>query len=153
MDPFVVLGVALRVVVPIFVAMDPIGGLPLVFAWTANLASRERDRQLRDALFTALVLGMIFILGGRWLLGVLGVGVPDFLVAGGLVLLALAITDLVVGGGHGGRGRTGSPDFGAVPIGTPILAGPATLATILVLVDSYGWAVTGLAFLLNVVVA
>jgi thiamine pyrophosphate-dependent acetolactate synthase large subunit-like protein len=40
--------------------------------------------------------------------------VPDFLVADGLVLLALAITDLVVGGGHEGRGSTGSPDFGAM---------------------------------------
>jgi multiple antibiotic resistance protein len=136
-------------VVPIFVAMDPIGALPLVLAWTASLDRAERDRQLRDALVTAFTLGLVFILGGRWLLGILGVSVPDFLIAGGLVLLALAITDLVVGGSHEGRGSTGRPDFGAVPIGTPILVGPATLATVLVLVDEYGWAVTGLAFLLN----
>jgi multiple antibiotic resistance protein len=152
-DPLAVLGAALRVVVPIFVAMDPIGALPLVFAWTANLAAPERDRQLRDALLTALALGLVFVLGGRWLLAVLGVGVPDFLIAGGLVLLALAITDLVVGGSHEGRGSSGTPDFGAVPIGTPVLAGPATLATLLVLVDSYGWALTGLAFLLNLLLA
>jgi multiple antibiotic resistance protein len=152
-DLLAALGVAARVVVPIFVAMDPIGALPLVFAWTANLDAAERNRQLRDALLTAFTLGLVFILGGHWLLGILGVGVPDFLVAGGLVLLALAITDLVVGGGHEGRGITRSPDFGAVPIGTPILAGPATLATVLVLVDSYGWALTGLAFLLNLLVA
>jgi multiple antibiotic resistance protein len=152
-DPLAVLGAALRVVVPIFVAMDPIGALPLVFAWTANLSAPERDRQLRDALLTALALGLVFVLGGRWLLAVLGVGVPDFLIAGGLVLLALAITDLVVGGSHEGRGSSGTPDFGAVPIGTPVLAGPATLATLLVLVDSYGWALTGLAFLLNLLLA
>jgi hypothetical protein len=58
-----------------------------------------------------------------------------FLVAGGLVLLVLAISDLVVGGAHDGRGSSARADFGAVPIGTPILAGPATLATLLVLVD------------------
>jgi multiple antibiotic resistance protein len=133
--------------------MDPIGALPLVFTWTANLSAPERDRQLRDALITALALGLIFVFGGRWLLGVLGVGVPDFLIAGGLVLLALAITDLVVGGSHEGRGSSGKPDFGAVPIGTPVLAGPATLATLLVLVDSYGWALTALAFLVNLLFA
>jgi multiple antibiotic resistance protein len=152
-DALAVLGVALRVVVPIFVAMDPIGALPLVFTWTANLAAPERDRQLRDALLTALALGLVFVLGGRWLLAVLGVAVPDFLIAGGLVLRALAISDIVVGGSHEGRGSSGTPDFGAVPIGTPILAGPATLATLLVLVDSYGWALTGLAFLVNLLLA
>jgi small neutral amino acid transporter SnatA (MarC family) len=78
--------------------MDPIGALPLIFAWTANLETGERNRRLQDALLTAFTLGLVLILGGRWLLGVLGVGLPDFLVAGGLVLVALAITDLVVGG-------------------------------------------------------
>jgi multiple antibiotic resistance protein len=147
------LNLAVRVIVPIFVAMDPIGALPLIFAWTASLDDAERDRQLRDALVTALVLGLIFVLGGRWLLGLLGVEVSDFLVAGGLVLLLLAISDLVMGGGHEARGTSGRPDFGAVPIGTPILAGPATLATLLVLVDNFGWIITSAAFLLNLLLA
>jgi multiple antibiotic resistance protein len=152
-DPLGLATVAIAIAVPIFVAMDPIGALPLVLAWTAGLDPAERDRQLRDALVTALALGLIFVIGGRWLLGVLGVSVPDFLVAGGLVLLVLAISDLVVGGSHEGRGSSGRPDFGAVPIGTPILAGPATLATLLVLVDRYGWLATGLAFLVILLIA
>jgi small neutral amino acid transporter SnatA (MarC family) len=85
-DLAAVLSIALRVVVPIFVAMDPIGALPLVFAWTGSLDDVERERQLRDALLTALALGLVFVLGGRWLLGILGVEIPDVLVAGGLVL-------------------------------------------------------------------
>jgi multiple antibiotic resistance protein len=152
-DPGAGLNLAVRVIVPIFVAMDPVGALPLVFAWTASLDDAERDRQLRDALVTALVLGLIFVLGGRWLLGLLGVEISDFLVAGGLVLLLLAISDLVMGGGHEGRGTSERPDFGAVPIGTPILAGPATLATLLVLVDDFGWIITSAAFLLNLLLA
>jgi multiple antibiotic resistance protein len=95
----------------------------------------------------------VFVLGGRWLLGVLGIDIADFLIAGGLVLLALAISDLVVGGSHEGRGCSGRADFGAVPIGTPILAGPATLATLLVLVDGYGWLLTAIAFLFNLLLA
>jgi len=153
MDAVEALGTMIRVIVPIFVAMDPVGALPLVFAWTANLPGPERDRQLRDGLITALALGLVFLLGGRWLLAVLGVGIPDFLVAGGLVLLALAITDLVVGGSHEGRGSSSIPDFGAVPIGTPVLAGPATLATLLVLVDRYGWQLSMAAFLINLLLA
>ena len=93
------------------------------------------------------------MIGGRWLLSVLGAGVPDFLVAGGLVLLVLAISDLVVGGSHQARGSSGRPDFGAVPIGTPILAGPATLTTPLILVDRYGLPLALIALLANLLVA
>lgn len=153
MQPLDALGTVLAVLVPVFVAMDPVGALPLVVAWTGELAPTERDRQLRDALFTALAVGLIFVIAGRWLLGALGVSVPDFLVAGGLVLLTLAISDIVTGGGHEARGSTARPDFGAVPIGTPILAGPATLATLLVLVDRFGLLLTVLALLVNLLVA
>jgi multiple antibiotic resistance protein len=140
-------------VVPIFVAMDPLGALPLIVAWTGNLERPERNRQLRDALVTALLLGLLFILGGAWLLDALGVTVADFLMAGGLILLVLAVSDIAVGGSHEARGSTGRPDFGAVPIGTPILAGPATLATLMVQVERYGFAPTALAFSITLLVA
>jgi multiple antibiotic resistance protein len=146
-------GLLIALIVPIFVAMDPVGALPLIVAWTGDLAPVERRRQLRDALVTALVLGLLFIVAGRWLFGVLGVTVADFLIAGGLILLVLAVSDITVGGGHEARGSTGRPDFGAVPIGTPILAGPATLATLMVLVGQYGFLLTALAFVLNLIVA
>jgi multiple antibiotic resistance protein len=147
------LSLFLALAVPIFVAMDPFGALPLIVAWTGNLDPAERRRQLRDALVTALVLGVLFLVAGSWLLAVLGVTVADFLIAGGLVLLILAVSDITVGGGHEARGSTGRPDFGAVPIGTPILAGPATLATLLVQVDRFGFGLTTLALLLNLVLA
>ncbi|MHB1004321.1 MAG: MarC family protein [Chloroflexota bacterium] len=148
-----ILAALLGAFVPIFVAMDPLGAVPLVVAWTGGLPARERARQLRDALLTALALGLLFLVGGRWLLAALGVGVPDFLIAGGLILLVLAITDLVVGGGHEGLGSSQLPDFGVVPIGTPLLAGPATLATLLVSVDAYGPAATVVALVANLIIA
>ena len=152
-DMMGILSVMLTLVVPIFVAMDPLGALPLILAWTSDLAPAERDRQLRDALVTALVLGLAFLAGGTWLLGILGVSVADFLLAGGLVLLVLAISDIAVGGSHEARGSSGRPDFGAVPIGTPILAGPATLATLLIQVERFGYLLTTLALLVNLIVA
>lgn len=145
--------VAVAVLVPIFVAMDPVGAIPLVLAWTGGLPARERERQLTYALLTALGVGLVFLVAGRWLLAVLGVTVSDFLIAGGLLLLVLAVSDLVVGGSHEARGSLPRPDMGVVPIGTPILAGPATLTTLLVLLDLYGLPVTSAAFLANLLVA
>nr|MDA8219486.1 hypothetical protein [Dehalococcoidales bacterium] len=75
------------------------------------------------------------------------------LIAGGLVLLVLAVSDLVAGGGHEARGSLAMPDFGVVPIGTPLLAGPATLTTLVVMVDRYGYGLTASALLANLVVA
>ncbi len=71
------LGLLVLLVVPIFVAMDPLGTLPLILAWTSDLTPAERDSQLLTAVVLRLLDG-------------LGLGVPDFLVAGGLVLLVLA---------------------------------------------------------------
>lgn len=153
MDLYQLFAAALDVFVPIFVAMDPFGALPFVVAWTSNLPKPDRIRQLRAAILTALILGLGFIVAGRWLLRVLGVDVPDFLIAGGLILLALAISDLVVGGGHEARGSSIRPDFGVVPIGTPILAGPATLTTLVVLVDRDGLILTALGLMANLLLA
>ncbi len=153
MDLWSLAATALAAFVPVFVAMDPVGALPLVVAWTSGLPAAERDCQLRDALLTALVLGLLFLVAGRWLLAALGVDVPDFLIAGGVVLLALAVSDLVVGGGHEARGSLPRPDFGVVPIGTPLLAGPATLTTLVVLGDRYGLAIVMLALLVNLLIA
>jgi multiple antibiotic resistance protein len=156
MDPISVSGfvtMALGVFVPLFVAMDPVGAVPLVVGWMADMPPVERNRQLRDGLITALAVGLVFLVAGNWLLYVLGVGVPDFLVAGGLVLLVLAITDLVSGGFHEARGMASRRDFGVVPIGTPLLAGPATLTTLLVQLDRYGALATVVALLVCLLIA
>ncbi len=143
----------IAVLIPVFVAMDPLGATALVVAWTADLHASQRRLQLRDAMITALALGTVFIIGGTWLLSILGVDVEDFLIAGGLILLALAVSDLVAGGGHEGRGSLVNPDFGVVPIGTPLLVGPATLTTLILLSDRYGLLLTTFSFLVNLVLA
>jgi multiple antibiotic resistance protein len=147
------LATALALLVPLFIATDPLGAVPLVLSWTGDLPRTERHRQLRDALFTALGICALFLLVGRQLLVFLGVTLPDFLVAGGLVLLILAINDLVAGGGHEALGSSPRRDFGVVPIGTPLLAGPATLATLLVLSTQYGIWLTALAIAANLFAA
>ena len=147
------LSTALAVLIPLFIATDPLGAVPLVLSWTGGLSRAQRDRQLRAALYTALGVCALFLLVGRQLLAFLGVQMADFLIAGGVVLLILAINDLVVGGGHEALGSSPRRDFGVVPIGTPLLAGPATLATLLVLSAQYGPWLTALAVTANLFAA
>src|SRR5205807_5818803 len=76
----------------------------------------------------------------------LGITVADFQVGGGLILLALAVRELV---GFGPHDRGGSNEFGVVPLGMPLIAGPALLTALLILVDSVGLVFTLASLLVN----
>ena len=69
--------------------------------------------------------------------------------AGGLILLVLAVRELV---GLGGEDRTGTNEFGIVPLGMPLIAGPALLTALLILVDSVGVVYTLISLLLNLAI-
>ena len=76
--------------IPLFVAVDPFGLLPIFVTLTTGLAAKKKAKVIRESLFTALVVAVIFLFVGRYLLRVLGVTVGDFMVAGGLLLFVLA---------------------------------------------------------------
>jgi multiple antibiotic resistance protein len=76
--------------------------------------------------------------------------VEVFMIAGGIVLLIIAVIDIV----RAGEKRvTISPTIGVVPLGTPLIAGPATLTTTLVLVGSYGYLPVILSLIVNILLA
>src|SRR5205085_1477708 len=79
----------------------------------------------------------------------LGITVADFQVAGGLILLVLAIRELV---GFGDQDRGGSAEFGIVPLGMPLIAGPALLTALLILIDSVGVVYTLISLVINLLI-
>ena len=121
--------------IPLFVAIDPIG-LIAVFMGLAPNASREvRKRQGMLGIVTGFAVSIGFIFLGKFIFRALGISVSDFQVAGGLILLGLAARELI---GGDDRTRTGSEEFGIVPLGMPLIAGPALLTALLILVDTVG---------------
>jgi multiple antibiotic resistance protein len=101
-----------------------------------------------EATFTAAGVGGGFLLLGEVILHVVGVGVGDFQVAGGLLLLVLALYDLL----HPELPlRQPGVHLGVVPLGTPLIAGPAVLTTLLTLARSQGYLLALLAFGVNLV--
>lgn len=136
---------------PIFVAMDAIGNVSFLLTLTHDLTPGERAHTVRQAMLTALLVGLSFLGLGKGIFLVLGITVADFLVAGGVVLVVLAVAELVTGNVQTGPGPSGM--VGVVPIGTPLLVGPATLTTLLLLSEQYSIAVVVVAFALNLLVA
>jgi len=134
--------------IPLFVAIDPIGLVAIFMGLGSNASNEHRRRQAFLGIFTAALVAVGFIFLGKIVFAALGITVADFQVGGGLILLCLAVRELV---GFGPPDRGGSDEFGIVPLGMPLIAGPALLTALLILVDSVGLFFTLLSLLANLV--
>jgi multiple antibiotic resistance protein len=132
--------------IPIFVAIDPIGLIACFMAFAPNASREHRQRQGLLGILTGLAVAVGFIFLGRLIFNALGITVSDFQVAGGLILLGLAGRELL---GLAENDRSGSQEFGVVPLGMPLIAGPALLTALLILIDTVGVLFTVLSLLVN----
>src|SRR5213596_2257220 len=121
--------------IPIFVAVDPIGLVAIFMGLGTSASGEYRKRQGYLGIFTALCVAIGFIFLGKIIFAALGITVADFQIAGGLILLILAARELVT---FGPPDRGGGDEFGIVPLGMPLIAGPALLTALLILIDSVG---------------
>ncbi|MBI1910666.1 MAG: MarC family protein [Deltaproteobacteria bacterium] len=136
---------------PLFVAMEPIGIMPIYVNLTRQLEHHEKRKVLFYSILTATAITLAFLILGRAMFVFLGITISDFQIAGGLILLSIAIGDIV----NTARGLPEVPPtagVGIVPIGTPLIAGPAALTTLLMLSDLYGFTVTLAALLANLAI-
>lgn len=137
--------------VPLFVAVDAIGVLPLFLNLTEGVEATRRRRIVFQSVLTAAGVALTFMAVGKPLLGYLGITIADFMVAGGGLLFVISLNDLLTG--EKKRRRVDPESLGAVPIGVPLIVGPAVLTTALLLVDQHGLAKTAGATLANILIA
>jgi multiple antibiotic resistance protein len=137
--------------VPLFVAIDAMGTVPIVVSVTEEMTVPQRAKVVNIALVTASVMGLAFLFAGKYILEFLSISVSHFAIAGGLILLALSVKDIVTGK------MMEMPNkqelVAIVPIGTPLTVGPATLTTLLLLNQDYKLWIVLLAFAINMAVA
>lgn len=133
--------------IPMFVAFDAIGTVPMYLTLTQDLTDNDKKKLVLQATVTALAICVVFLFVGDAILDFLNITVNDFRIAGGLILLIISITDLLF---YASKVRDVKPeDIGIVPIGIPLIAGPAVLTTILISNDSFGAQYTVLSLGIN----
>ncbi len=135
--------------IPVFVAVDAIGLVAIYLGLAGSVDRQRRQTEGTHALVTALAVSIVFIFLGKAIFAALGITVGDFQVAGGLILLGLAVRELL---DLGGESRPAGEAFGVVPLGMPLIAGPALLTALLVLVDTVGILLTLFSLLLNLLI-
>ena len=136
--------------IPLFVAVDAIGVLPMFVALTTELKKEEKTRIILQSMVTAMCLAVGFVLVGNLLFKWLGITIGDFMIAGGAILFSLAIIDLI---NPAKKRRAPDQNLGVVPLGTPLIAGPAVLTTSMLIVSEYGLFATMISLLMNILVA
>jgi multiple antibiotic resistance protein len=135
----------------LLVAVDAVGVLPLFLGLTEGLDAAARRRVIVQSVLTAAAVALAFVFFGNALLRLLGIGVADFMVAGGVLLFLFSLKDLL---------WPELPDVsrdpeavGPVPLGVPLLTGPAVLTSCLLLATQYGAWLTAVALALNLALA
>lgn len=137
--------------VPLFIAGDAIGALPVFMSITEGIGKKEMPRLLVISVITAGVVGLAFVFVGEWLLQLMGITVADFMVAGGSMLFVIALGDLVMF--EKPTRRVHAEEIGPVPIGVPLIVGPGVLTTVMLLVKEYGFLPTTSALVANIILA
>ncbi len=131
----------IKAFIPLFVAMDILGLLPLFLGLTQGVEKRPLRRLIFSATATAFIISIVFLFTGSALFVFMGITSDDFRIGGGILLLVLSIQDLATSSSIEER-RSPTHSIGVVPIGIPLIMGPAALTTILILVDAHGYGIT-----------
>ncbi len=136
--------------IPLFVAVDAIGILPIFASLTEGLKKEDKTKIVLESMLTASALAIGFMLIGKVVFRLLGITVSDFMIAGGAILFCIAITDTI---NPAKKRRIPSSEIGAVPLGTPLIVGPAVLTTSLVIIPHYGLLPTMISVIANILLA
>jgi len=134
-----------KAVIALFVIVDPIGNVPIFISLTENMRKDERKSAFHTATWVALALLLAFALAGQQVLNVFGISLHSFMIAGGLLLLVLAINILLFGGWKEKEKVVSPKSVGAVPIACPLLVGPGAITTTILILQTSGIVVTLIA--------
>lgn len=133
MDFIVELG---KAAIALFIIVDPFGNIPIFVGLTGNMEEAHRKKVYNTATLVGFILLLLFAFLGQEILTIFGLSIYSFEVAGGILLLIVAIRILISGSMHE---HVESPEsIGAVPIAIPLLVGPGAITTTIFNIQAYG---------------
>lgn len=131
----------------LFIILDPLLSVPIFAAMTKGQTATEIHKQAFIAVTVAGGLMYIFLIFNTAIFSLLGLTVPAFQIAGGVILFLLGLQEAL--GIELGRTKGHAASAAGVIIGTPILCGPGTITTVMLLSKDYGILITFVAITLS----
>lgn len=124
-------------VITLFVVIDPIGIVPLFASFTEKMQPKDRRSISQTATVTAGVLLLVFAIAGTQIFAIFGIDVFSFMIAGGILLFIVSIELLTHGAWRFGQ-DVRRDDSGVVPLAFPLLAGPGSITSVIILYQTSG---------------
>ena len=130
---FVNISVLIKTFVAVFVLADALGNAPIFLVLTKGMELEQRNKVVDKASLVATGVLLAFAFGGQWILKYLEISLGSLRVAGGLLLLLIALKML--------EGNIDTPvveqqrDVAITPLALPLLAGPGTITTVMLLMS------------------
>ncbi len=116
--------------VQLLAIMNPFSALPTFISLTDHLDELERRKIVSRAFITSVFLVLLFTIVGNYILMAFNISIPSLRIGGGILLMAIALDML---GGMPRAKRIEAQDIAVVPLATPMIIGPGTITTILLL--------------------
>ena len=146
--------------VTLFVIIDPIGIAPLFLALTAERKAADRRKTAARAVLIAVLVLVAFAIGGSWLLQAMGISLPAFRVAGGILLFWISF-EMVFEQRTRRKETTAErsvaeephDDIAAVPLAVPLMAGPGAITAVILLESQSGGGWIEFAWVIAVIVS
>ncbi|MDD5044232.1 MAG: MarC family protein [Candidatus Omnitrophica bacterium] len=144
-----ILNTFLLTFIPIFVAVDSIGNIPLFVSLVEGTTKKQRHKIIVQSITTATAVAVVFMFVGRWILTFIGITIPDFQIAGGALLFIISMRLLLPGSSKTFLSNGHDKDVGVFPLGTPLITGPAVLTTTLIMLNNFGAGYTFASLMIN----
>ncbi len=138
--------------IPIFVAVDALGNIPLFISLVDSLGKKQRQKVVVDTVTTATVVAILFVLVGKRIFSFIGITISDFQIAGGALLFIISVRLLMPGAAKGLLANGHEKNIGVFPLGTPLVTGPAVLTTTLMMHDAFGVFATLVSLVVNMLI-
>ena len=123
---------SLKALIAIIVLINPLEGIPLFLARTSTLTEVSRFGVARRASLTVLALLLGAMAGGKAILYLFGIEIATFTIAGGIIILLIALKMVLEPPKPETSPAEGTGDIAIVPLGTPLLAGPGPISSVIV---------------------
>ena len=134
--------VYIEAILVLFAIVDPVGNIPIFLDVAGQLGSGQSRKAFNTAVVVGVCILVIFSFAGRWILTeVFGIELPALQIAGGILLLIIAIDHLIIGSLRRSvalHGELGAYSVGCVPLACPMLAGPGAMVTALTTLEDSG---------------
>lgn len=139
----------------LFAILNPIGLIPVYEELLADVEPAERQRLYLVTTITGFLTLLVLTFTGRWIMDhVFHITIDEFRIAGGIILTVIGVRRVVLHSHEHHEHHTGVSlaEVGAVPMAVPLLVGPGSIVTSILLLDRSGWALSLLSIVLSFLV-